>query len=451
LNAERQRQLGPVGVMQTQVEEISQVKRRITVDIEAEKVRLKYDQALRELSKKAKVKGFRPGKTPRSILEQYYGTQIATDVKNDLIRESFPEVLEETGLSPIAGPSIEDGALHPDAPFSYTIEMEVRPNFELKDYRNVSVEKEIPDISEDSVDKKLEELREAHAPLISVDEGREVQEADYAVIDYAGFWDDEPLEEIKGGDFTVLVGKGEFYPEVEAGMVGMKKDDEKEIMVDFNADFTDRRLAGKTVAFRLRVKDIKKKDLPDLNDEFAKSLGDEFPSLAVLRERVHEEMTRQEEQRVDREAKTRLLKKIASTVDFEVPQSLVENEIEQSIASIKQSILRSGSRFESAGLSEERMRDELRPAAESKIKEDLVLGKIADIENITVDEHDTTEGFQRMAAQTGKDPVSLERFYETNNLMGSFRDQLLKEKTLNHLIQGAKITTVKQISEEPQQ
>jgi len=436
-------------MMQTHVEEISQVKRRITVDIEADKVRLKYDQALRELSKKAKVKGFRPGKTPRSILEQYYGTQIAKDVKNELIRESFPEVLEETGLSPIAGPSLEDGALHRDESFSYTIEMEVRPNFELKDYMGLSVEKEMPDIPEDSVDKKLEELRQAHAQLISVDESRQVQEGDYAVIDYACFWNDSPLEEIKGNDFTVLVGNGQFYPEVEAGIVGMKKDDEKEITVDFDADFTDRRLAGKSVAFRLKVKDIKEKDLPDLNDEFAQTLGNEFPSLAVLRERVQEEITRQEEQRVDKEAKTRLLKKIASSVDFEVPQALVANEIEQSIASIKQSILRSGSQLESAGLSEERMRNELRPAAESKIKEDLVLGKIADMENITVNERDTAEGFQRLAAQTGKDPAALERFYETNNLMGSFRDQLLKEKTLNHLMQGAKITNVKEITEEP--
>ncbi|MFW6148010.1 MAG: trigger factor [Thermodesulfobacteriota bacterium] len=435
--------------MQTHVEERSQVKRRIRVDIEAEKVRLTYDKVLRELSKKAKVKGFRPGKIPRSILEQYYGTQIASEVKNDLIQESFPEVLEETGLSPIAGPSIEDGALHRDEPFSYTIEMEVRPVFELNGYMGVSVEKELPDISGDSVDKKLEELREAHAQLISIGEDRAVQEGDYAVIDYAAFWNGKPLEKITGDDFTVLVGKGRFYPEVEVGIVGMKKDDETEITVDFDADFADRRLAGKTVAFRLRLKDVKKKELPDLNDEFAKTLGDEFTSLAVLRERVHEEITRQEEQRVDREAKNRLLKKIASTVDFEVPQVLINNEIEQSIASIKQSILRSGSRLESAGLSEERMRDELRPIAESKIKEDLVLGKIADAENITVDERDTAEGFQRLAAQTGKDPAALEQFYETNNLIGSFRDQLLKEKTLNHLLQGAKIISVKEISEEP--
>jgi trigger factor len=434
--------------MRTHVEEIGQVKRRITVEIEAEKVLLKYDQALRELSKKAKVKGFRPGKTPRTILEQYYGTQITNEVKNDLIRESFPQVLDETGLSPLGSPSIEDGTFNRGESFSYTIEMEVRPDFEITDYMGLAVEKEIPNISENTVDRKLEELRQAHAQLTPVEEGRGVREGDYAIIDYAGFWNGKSLDHMRGEDFAVLVGSGQFYPELERGIVGMKKDDEKELTVEFDTDFSDRRLAGKTVAFRLRVKDIKEKDLPDLNDEFAKQLGDEFPSLDVLKERLSEEIAVQEEQRVEREVKNRLVKKIAGTVDFEIPESLVEREIEQSIASIKQSMLRSGSRFESAGISEEKMRDELRPAAETKIKEDFVLGKIAAMENITVDERDTSDGFQRLASQTGKDPAALERFYETNNLMDSFKGQLLKEKTLNHLMRGAKITEVEQISEE---
>lgn len=436
--------------MQTHVEEISQVKRRITVEIEAEKVTLKLDQALRELSKRVKIKGFRPGKTPRGILEQYYGTQIINEVKNDLIRESFSEVIEETKLFPLANPSIEDGVLRQGEPFSYTIDMEVRPEFELKDYMGISVEKEITDISEDSVDKRLEEIREAHAQLVSVDEGRGVEEGDYAVVDFTGFWNEKPLRDITGSDFTVLVGSKHFYPEIETGIVGLKKDAEKEITVAFNANFNDKRLAGKNVVFRVRIKDIKKKDLPELNDEFARSLGDEFSSLKVLGERVKQDLTLQEEKRVEREVKSRLLRKIAATVNFELPQSLVEGEIKRSIASLKQSVLQSGSQLESAGISEEKMRDDLRPVAERKVKEGFVLTKIADMENIAVEEHETRDGFQRLASQTGKDPAVLERLYETNNLMDSFRDQLLTEKTLNHLVQGANITEVKEISEENQ-
>jgi len=434
--------------MQTHVEGISGVKRRITVEIDAEKVAQTYNQTLRELSKKAKIKGFRPGKTPRRIIEQYYGTQIINEAKNDLIRESFSEAIEETGLLPVANPSIEDGALRQGEPFSYVIQMEVRPEFELKDYIGISVEKEITDISEDNVDKRLEELREAHAQLISVDEERGVEEGDYAVIDYTGFWKGKPLTDMRGSDFTVLVGSKRFYPDVETGILGLKKNEDREITVDFNADFEDKRLAGKSVAFHVRIKDIKVKDLPVLNDEFARSLGEEFSTLSVLRERVKEDLGLQEEKRAERELGRRVLKKIASTVDIELPQSLVEREIERSIASIKQSVLRSGSELESAGISEEKMRDELRPVAEERVKKEFVLGKVAEMENITVVEGDTREGFQRLAAQTGKDPAVLERFYETNNLMDSFKDQLLKEKTLNHLIQHANIIYVKEIPEE---
>ena len=436
--------------MQTHVEEISQAKRRITVEIEEEKVASKYHQALLEFSKRVKIKGFRPGKIPRKIIEQYYGTQIINEVKNDIIRESFSEVIEETKLFPLSSPAIEDGVVKPGEPFSYTIDMEVRPEFELKDYMGLTVEKEIIDVSEDTVDKRLEEIREAHAQLISVDKGRGVEEGDYAVVDYTGFWNGKSLTDTTGSDYTVLVGSKQFYPEIETGIVGLKKDEEKEITVAFNADFNDKRLAGKNVVFRVKIKDIKVKDVPELNDEFARSLGDEFSSLTVLRERVREDLTLQEERRVDREVKGRLLKKIAATVDFELPQSLVQREIERSITSIKQSIGRSGSQLESAGFSEEKMRDELRPVAERRVKEDFVLAKIADMEHITLEEHETRDGFQSLAAQTGKDQAALERFYETNNLMDSFKDQLLTEKTLNHLLQGANIIEVKEISEENQ-
>jgi trigger factor len=434
--------------METSIEEIGQVKRRLNVEIEAEEVAKKLDQTYKELSKRAKIKGFRPGKAPRQVLEQYYGKQILNDVKSDLIKESFSKVLEETELLPLGSPAIEDEAIRPGESFKYSIVMEVRPEFELKDYMGISVEKEILNISEDDVDKKLEEIKEAHAQLISINEERGIKEGDYVVIDYEGFWKDKPLREVKGKGFTVLVGGKNFYPEVESGIVGLRKDDTKDIEIDFNQDFGDRRLAGKTVTFRIHVEDIKKKDPPELNDDFARSLGNDFKSLADLRERVKKEITLQGERRIDREIKDRLLKKITVQVDFELPQVMVEGEIERSIATIKQNLIRSGTRFESAGISEEKMRQDLRTAAEEKVKEELVLGKIADMEDIRLEDSDIRDGFQELAAQTGNDPAALQQYYEKHNLLDSFGNQLLVEKILNHLVQGATITEVKEVSEK---
>ena len=436
--------------METNIEEISQVKRQINVEIKTEEVTKKLDQAYNELSKRAKVKGFRPGKTPRKILEQYYAKEIMTDVKNDLIKESFSKVIEETKLFPLGNPSIEDEAIQPGKSFKYTILMEIRPDFELKEYMGISVEKEILNISEDNADKKLEEIREAHAQLVSINEERGIKEGDYVIIDYECMWKDNPIKGIEGKDFMIHVGDKNFYPEIESGIKELKKAEKKDINIDFREDFRDRRLANKNVTFHIKVEDIKKKDLPDLNDDFARSLGKEFKTLADLRERVTKEITLQEEKRIDSELKKRILKKITATVDFELPQAMVENEIEYSIASIKQNFLRAGSKLESAGISEDSMRQDLKLAAEEKVKEELILGKIADLEDTKLEDSDIRDGFQELAAQTGQDLTMLQQYYEKNNLMDSFRNQLLIEKILNHLVQGAKISEVQEISDKSQ-
>ncbi len=437
--------------MKTSIEEISQVKRRINVEIEAEEVAKKLDQAYKEFSKRVKVKGFRPGKAPRRVLEQYYGKQIVSDVKSDLIKESFSKVVKDTRLFPLGSPSIEDGVIRRGESLKYSILMEVQPDFVLKDYMGIPVEKEILNISEDDVDKKLEAIKEAHAKLISINEDRRIREGDYVIIDYAGFWKDRPLKGIKGKDFMIHVGSKNFYPDLEVGIVGMIKDERKDLTIDFNEDFGDRRLAGKGVTFRIHVQDIKNKELPELNDDFARSLGNDFKSLRDLRKRVKEDITLQEERKIDRELKSRLLKKITATVDFELPEVMVEHEIERSIASIKQNLLRIGAKFESSGISEEKMRGDLRTTAEESVREKLVLGKIADMEDIRVEESDIRDGFHELAAQTGNNPAMLQQYYEENNLMDSFRNQLLVEKILNHLVQGARISEVNEISEKSQE
>jgi trigger factor len=437
--------------MEMNIEEISQARRRIDVEIDAGEVTRKLDQAYRELSKKAKVKGFRPGKVPRRILEQYYSQQVLSDVKSDLIEESFSQVLEKSNLYPLGNPALEDGVMKQGESFKYTIVMEVRPNFELKDYRGISVEKEIVNVSEDDVDKKLEEIREAHANLNPITTDRQIRDGDYVIIDFEAFWNKEPLKDLNGQDVLIQVGSGNFYPEIEADLPGLKKGSGKEIAVTFEEDFQDKRLAGKDVVFSVHVKDIKEKELPMLNNSFAKSLGGDIKSLAGLRKRVKHDIILQEEKRVDGELKKRLLKKITDSVDFELPQAAVEGEIERSIATFKQNLMLRGARFESTGFSEEKMREDLREGAEQRVKEDLVLGKIADQEKIDLDEDTIREGFKNLAAQTGRDMAQLRRYYEENRLMDSFRNQLLVEKILNHCVQGANIKEVAQLSEKSQE
>ena len=434
--------------MKTRVEEISEVKRKINVEIDAEEVTKSIDKAYSQLSRKAKVKGFRPGKAPRKILEQYYGKQVVNDVKSDLIRESFPKVLDETKLFPLGEPSIEDELINPDNIFRYAIFMEVKPEFEIKNYMGISVDKEVLNISEETVDKSIEKIRKSHAKLISIEEDRGIIEQDRVIINYEGFWKDKPIKDIKGQEVMVHVGSGNFYKEVESGIVGLKKGDEKDIEIDLDENFSDSRLAGKLVNFNIVIIDIKKEDLPELNDDFAKVLGDNFESLADLRQKVTEEITLQEEKRIDSELKKRLIGKISDSVNFELPQILVESEINHSINSLKEGFSQNGMTMESTGISESKMRQELIKPSEVKIKEELALDAIARLEAITVEEKDIGDAFDSLSGRTGSDPALIRQYYESNNLMNSFEAQILAEKTLNHLVKGAIINDVTEIQKE---
>jgi len=434
--------------MKTRVEEISEVKRKINVEIDAEEVTKSIDKAYSQLSRKAKVKGFRPGKAPRKILEQYYGKQVVNDVKSDLIRESFPKVLDETKLFPLGEPSIEDELINPDNIFRYAIFMEVKPKFEIKNYMGISVDKEVLNISEETVDKSIEKIRKSHAKLISIEEDRGIIEQDRVIINYEGFWKGKPIKDIKGQEFMVHVGSGNFYKEVESGIVGLKKGDEKDIEIDLDENFSDSRLAGKLVNFNIVIIDIKKEDLPELNDNFAKVLGDNFESLADLRQKVTEEITLQEEKRIDSELKKRLIGKISDSVNFELPQILVESEINHSINSLKEGFSQNGMTMESTGISESKMRQEFIKPSEVKIKEELVLDAIARLEAITVEEKDIGDAFDSLSGRTGSDPALIRQYYESNNLMNSFEAQILAEKTLNHLVKGAIINDVTEIQKE---
>lgn len=434
--------------LKTEVEEINQVRRKISVEVDSEEVAKRIDKAYNQLSKKAKVKGFRPGKTPRKILEQYYSKQVLSDVRSDLIRDSFPKALEENKLFPLGEPAIEDINIGSDNSFVYSIFMEVKPEFEIKDYMGVSVDKETLNVSEEMVDKALEKIRESHAALTPINEDRGIKEQDHVVISYEGYWNGKPIKNIKGQDFLVHVGSGNFYKEVESGIIGLKKGEKKDIEATFNKDFYDTRLAGRTVNFHVAISDIKEAELPELDADFARSFGDDFKSLEDLRKKVKEEITAQEEQRIESELKKSVIKKIADTVTFQFPEVLVENEIENAINSMKQRFSQSGLTMESAGISESKMREELRKPSEERIKQDLVLDKIARLEGITVEENDIGESLKDLSEKTGTDAAVLRQYYETNNLMDHLQAQILAEKTLNFLVEGAIINSNKETLNE---
>lgn len=428
--------------MKTTVEDITSVKKKVTVEIEAEEIEKRVNESYKSLAKRARLPGFRPGKAPRKILEKYYGPQLLEDLSRDLVAETLPTAVEETKTIPVATPAIEKETLKTGESFKYFAIMEVRPTFELQDYKGIEVEKEIVSVTDEDVGKQVEEIRRNSGNLTSVEEDRPVREDDYVLLDYEGFQGEKPLDDIKGENFLLREGSGDFHPDFEKSLIGQKKGDNANITVAFEENYRHAKLAGKTVDFKVKVKDIKVLELPELDDDFAKSLGGEFESLEQLKAKIQEEMIAREEKRAESEMKGRLLAKISESVDFELPESLVESETNFAIENVKRSLMRSGSDLEKAGITEDRMRDDFRPASEKRVKDMLILGEVAKQNELDISEEELSEGFKEMALNMGQDPQVVRSYYEASQALDAFRDRLLEEKTLNYLVEGASIKAV---------
>lgn len=425
--------------MKTSVEEISPVKKKLVIEIGADAVDKKVNAAYKRLGKRAKIPGFRPGKVPRRVMENYFGTEVQQDVTRELVNETLPKAVEETETFPLTMPVIENEIVRAGQSFKYTAIMEVRPEFELKDYMGLEIEKEALSVTDVDVKNRLEEIRWNNGKLNPIELDRTVKEDDYVVIEYEGFEDGQPMEGVKSENFLLRVGSGDFHPELEKALVGRKKGELTEVTIKFEGTHYHPKLAGKSVDFKVTVTDLKEMELPELNDEFAKKLGDDFKDLQTLEKKVKEDIIKGEERRIDRELKKRLLEKISEGIEFDLPESLVEAEVHRATENIRQNLLRSGSSMEKAGLDERKLRENLRPGSEKRVKEMLILGKIAKDNGLSVDDVELTDGFRDLAQSMGQELQTVRQYYEANQLVDSFREGLLEEKILNYLVNGAKV------------
>ena len=428
--------------MKASIEQITPVKKRLTVEIDAEEVDRKIEDAYKELKKRAKVDGFRPGKVPRNILERYFGEQVTQDVKRGLLSESLPQAFEETKIFPVVMPVIENESLKAGEGYKYVALMEVRPEFELKDYMGLEVEKESVSVNDETVNSQLEEIRRVNSRLKPLEEDRGIRNDDCAILEYEAFEGEKPIEGVKAQNFLVRVGNNQFHPEFEKSLIGLKAGQSAEITVDFEKEHSNTKLAGKRVLFKVKVTDVKLMELPELNDDFAKSLGADLNDLESLKNRIRDDIKAREEKRVDRELKRKLLDKIGATVTFDLPESLVESEMRYAVETVKQNLLRMGSNFDKAGLTEEKVRQDFRSASEKRVKDLLILGEVARQHDLSLSEMELDEGFADLAKGIGQDPKVIRQYYESKDLLEGFRDRLLEEKTLNYLVKGAKIREV---------
>ncbi|OGP62089.1 MAG: trigger factor [Deltaproteobacteria bacterium RBG_13_47_9] len=424
--------------MKAIVEDISSIKKKVNVEIPEDQVIKEIDSFYGELKKKAKIKGFRPGKIPRDILERYFKDYVKAEVTQKLIQETCAEAFTQANLNPISPPLIDPQELEIGKPFQYTATVEVKPEFKVEEYLGLKIEGKKEGLKEEEVEERLKSLQDLHAHLKTIPNERPVQTGDHVILDYEAAMDDKPLEEGKAIDYTVEVGGGRFIPALEEKLLGMRSEEKKEVEVDFPNDYGYQKWAGKKITFSLKIKEIKEKVLPPLDDEFAKDLGD-YSSLEELRDKLRGEIQREKDLMLERQLKDQLVDQLLQTNPFEVPESLVEEQSKSLVSGSKLRLASQGIDLKDINLSEERLKEDYREIARKQVQVFLILEKITSIEGITVEEEEVEDRLKDISERTHQKLEVVKRHYEKNGLIPDLKARIMSDKTLDYLFQKADI------------
>ncbi len=425
--------------IQIEMEDLGPVKCKLAIMVPKEEVSREVARAYKDLGKKAKVKGFRPGKIPRSVLEMYYKKQVEQDVSDALVRRSLNEALKEKDLNPVGmnwpepvPPVVED------QDYRYVVELEIPPQLTVENYTGLALNDPGADVPEEAVEARLEEIRQANAMLQPIADPRPVQEGDYVILDYQGYFAGQALEEAKAENAYLEVGAGKFNKDFEANLAGLNPGAEARFAVDLPNDFFNPLIAGKTIEFQVKLHDIKERIAPDLDDEFAQSLSGKFQTIADLRQAVKEDIMKGKERERHAQLEQQVLDKLIASHPFELPPSLVKQEQETMLRDQLANLQQYNINFE--GLDFQKMLENVKPRAEFRVRSRLVLDQIARQEGFSVDEAEVEALLQRLAAGSGKTVSQVREFYRDNNLMDALRQQLLHEKTMKMLIEKAELS-----------
>ena len=417
--------------MDVTVEEKGTLTRVVTITLPQKDVQKKLKKAYDKLQKESKMKGFRRGKVPRSIIEKNYKPQVEAEIGEQLVQDSYFDAIEKEKIDAVVHPEITSHTYNEDGSFTYQAQIDIRPEFEIGTYKGVEVEKVVTEVSESEIDSEIERIRKQIAPLKAAD--RPVEDGDIVVVDYQGYHKENAMKQVKNENASVEVGSGQMGIEFEKKLIGMSKGDEAEHEVTFPEQHPNPILSGKTVTFKITLKDVKEKILPELDDEFAKDVSKEFTTLDELKKSLRDNLESQKIQKAEGELTDRLMQAILKEHDFEVPKRLVDFEVEQMIKQTEEQLQKSGMSLEAAGLSREMLTTNNIPVATQRVRGDFILKKVAELEEIKLSDEDMNEGFQRIGDQYNMSVTQVKEFFKSRDDLLPLMNELLNEKVLKFL------------------
>jgi trigger factor len=433
--------------MKVQIENTGPYEKKILFEIPKEVVSQEVESHYKALNRNVKLKGFRPGRVPRSILERYYRTQVETEVVSKLIEDSYEKAVEEYHLAPVASPQVLDRTFETGQDFKYTVTVEVKPEVSVEGYRGLEVEKAAVRVTEEEVEARLKMIQDSHAQLKPVEIDRPLQEKDFAVIDFEGRLDEKPLEGWKAKDHLVEVGSKTMVGGLDQKLVGLPLQKDQDLVITLPEDYPRKELAGKEIKVRVRAKEIKEKVLPALDDELAKEAGD-FQTLQELKDRLRRSLEEQKQTRAEQAAKEKLLDLLREKHPFPVPKSMIDRQVEVILARTESRLAGQGMKFDSDNLDPQKLRESLTPLAEKEVRGRLILEKVAEMETITASEADLQQRLEQLAAQMNQRAEAVKSQLQKKDRLEDLRAVIQEEKTLDFLLSQAKIVEGKSAPEE---
>lgn len=426
--------------MNVAIEEISSIKKRLSFEVPAETVAIEIEKAYQKIGQTAKIKGFRAGKIPRPILEQYYAPQMEQQVINRLINDSYIKALDKHDISPLGDPNIIDNSLiEKGKPFTYAAEVEVSPAVTAKDYKGLVLQKEIFSFDEKAVEAQLEEMRQGRSEIVDADRNEAIL-GDHVLIDFAGSVDGVLFDGGTAEDFTLELGSGQFIPGFEDQVVGMKTGESKDIQVTFPTEYGSAELAGKDAVFAVALKKIQEKVAPELTDDFAKGFGME--SLADLRKNLSENARTQEKNRIDGDLRERLVKALIERNTIEVPETLIQNQLGYMLANIRRRLESQGMKLEMMGMTDDSFKKLYRDTAIGQVQGTLILTAIATQEGITVEDAEIDSRLQEIATMSNAPIDAVRNYYAREDAKIGLMAQISEEKTIKFLLDQSQVTEV---------
>lgn len=423
---------------------VERVENEATLKITAPaaEVNAGYKKAVQKIADQANIPGFRKGKAPRAIIEMHYGKEAVKQEAFEIVaNKAYSEALDQEKLIPVSDPKVEESTFEEGKDMELTIKVTLKPEPELGEYKGLHVEKKEVEVTDEQVDAQIKDMMGRDAKMVVAEEGAVIEKGDFAIIDFAGTVDGEPFSGGEGKGYPLEVGSNSFIPGFEDQLVGLSKGDSTDVEVTFPEDYFVKDLAGKEAVFKVNIQDVKRKELPELNDEYVASKTD-FKTVEDLRANYKERMQKAAEANAKAEYEHELIDLAVANAKFSVPEIMIEDKISQMVDEMKMSLesrkMSLDMYMQYTGLDMAKIRENQRPVAEENVKTDLVLDAIAKAEDIQVDMADVDAEIAAISAQHGAAPEEVKKIIKGNGTMGLLLANILRRKAAHVVIDSAK-------------